>query len=214
MNNLIKNVLDYKNEFHDEKWISVEDYNKDFFKSKELDIYTDVLYSALSLYVLGLYACYKDNYYLNNDGLICYKGKDGEEYLIYNRRYVLENFEKFTELNQIECVKKFFDNYYELGNLIYVDGFRMNNERGIANIYDSPEIYFHNNKEKTLDFLNNNIYNEYPQLKSDIYPIHFITQNKITSVKDLYFDTKEDYIDYVNYVNDIITKRTEFYKSL
>lgn len=56
--------------------------------------------------------------------------------------------------------------------------------------------------------------NEYPKPKSYIYPMHFISQNKITSVKDLYFNTKEEYIDYVNYVNEIIAKRTEFYKSL
>lgn len=39
--------------------------------------------------------------------------QNSEEHLIYNRRYVLENFEKFTGLNELECVKKFFDNYYE-----------------------------------------------------------------------------------------------------
>ena len=65
MENKIKNILDYENEYHDEKWISVEDYNKDFFKSKGIEVYTDVLYSALSLYVLGVYTLYRDDYYLN-----------------------------------------------------------------------------------------------------------------------------------------------------
>ena len=120
----------------------------------------------------------------------------------------------FTKLNEIECVKKFFDIYYYPGNLIYVDGYEMNKERGFANIYDSPEIYFHNNKEKIIKFLDENIYNKYPKLKSDMFPMNYITQNKITSVKDLYFNTKDDYIDYVNYINDIIIKRTEFYESI
>lgn len=137
---------------------------EDTFRSKTKLLgwqYTDVLYSFLGIYVIGLYAFDKEqeenkrSFRRTDGGTKIFVVKD-KQYL-YSRKIISEYIEKNEEilnaLNNLQELKDFLDVYCCIGNVIPIwpGG---NENRGKFGCYDMPEFYFFNNKViKWKDYL-------------------------------------------------------------
>ena len=153
------------NEFLEKKK-SVEKCFKDEINKLKWN-YSDVLYSFLGVYVIGLYVFDKES---KKEDRLFRKSERGVIFLkkcnqkLYANKYIIEN--KYYEneinesLNKLDELQNFLDKYYSIGNLIPIwpGG---NENRGKFGCYDLPEFYF-SNKIITpwINFLENN-YNAY-----------------------------------------------------
>ena len=117
--------------------------------------YTDVLYSFLGIYVIGLYAFDKESeenerkFRRESGGNIIFVGK-GNQRLYSNSiigNYINGNDENLGRLNELKELKEFLDVYNNIGNIIPIwpGG---NESRGKFCCYDLPEFYFFNDKVK------------------------------------------------------------------
>lgn len=135
-----------------EKWIewkdsnntiSVETYNKTKTNHLGWDE-TDVLYSFLGVYVLGILSYYPDKA-IRKGTYIKIESKNSDSTETYDRLYsfnkVKEIYKTCNELNENTYLKKFLSVYFSIGNVIPIwPGGNVN--RGQSNVYDIPEIYF------------------------------------------------------------------------
>ncbi len=89
--------------------------------------YTDVLYSFLGIYVLGLYAFDKDSrneksrkFRRKEDGSIIFVGDTTQR--LYSNEYIIKqkHYKDNIDLNQLEELKEFLDKYSSIGNLISI----------------------------------------------------------------------------------------------
>ena len=101
---------------------------------------TDVLYSFLGVYTIGLLAYYPDLFHKGR-----YVIKDDEGNKMYTEKRFLEVYNSCKELNNNKGLVAFIKNYFSLGNVIPIwpGG---NADRGQSYVYDIPEIYFSSNK--------------------------------------------------------------------
>lgn len=130
----VEKILEWKT--NDSKEDTVEFKNKtvtDRFGWRN----TDVLYSFLGIYVLGLLAYYPDEYYLSNTK---YTVKNDNTNYVYKTDYIKNSYLKYSELNEDPFLKMFIGKYFTIGNVIPIwpGG---NSDRGTTSIYDIPEIY-------------------------------------------------------------------------
>lgn len=123
--------------------------SKESVESKYTDItgdfgwsHTDVLYSFLGIYALGVYAYNKKNLFTVTDYMI---KEEGTGYNIYNLKYLsrIQNDPQYDLKDLNNKIIKFISCWSELGNVfpIWPGG---NKARGKANIgcFDIPELYF------------------------------------------------------------------------
>lgn len=113
--------------------------------------YTDVLYSFLGVYAIGLYAFDKEKslekqfYRRIEDGFVIFVGDTNQR--LYSNNYILKMLKEskqsdnFSKLNQLKELKEFLSVYNSIGNVIPVwpGG---NESRGKFGCYDLPELYF------------------------------------------------------------------------
>lgn len=127
--------------------------------------YSDVLYSFLGVYVIGLYVFdkeSKENHFRKSEKGVILLNDSTQR--LYSNKFIIEN--KYYEneinesLNKLDELQNFLDKYYSIGNLIPIwpGG---NENRGKFGCYDLPEFYFSNEKiTPWINFLENN-YNAY-----------------------------------------------------
>ena len=176
--------------------------------------YTDVLYSFLGIYTIGIYAFDKEK---NGKRLFERKGKDGSIIFVrnssqrlYSNKYIIEkgNFNNFLELNQLKELKVFLKAYYSIGNIIPIwpGG---NENRGKFGCYDLPEFYFSKNKIKPwFDFLD---YKYDINLKTYIDEKNRGGLNFGEGVSKFLDDIDvEKYTIYLSQITEIINKRKEY----
>lgn len=183
--------------------------------------YSDVLYSFLGIYTLGVHCvCHVGKKETSDSQLFATKEEEddyiyyvtnGKRYRqrLYSHNYMLSNFRNYHELNELAEMTRFIDNYESFGNLINVwPG--CNTHKGQFNCLDIPEVYFNNKKIKPVSHL---FYKE----MTDGLDLSFLDEdNKYCSmVMDDFFNmTKEEYIEFLTYINTQIESRTEHYSSI
>lgn len=173
--------------------------------------YTDVLYSFLGIYVLGLYVFDKKN---NSDQFVL-KGTDIKlrkkcknllysKKIIYEQKYYKTSFAK--ELNNLPVFQEFLDLYYDIGNVIPIwpGG---NSARGKAKCYDLAHIYF--SKKKVLVWFDN-LKKHYNNAYMDD-----IVNNGFEKNMELFLDnlTVEKYEEFLIYICKTIRKRSDLIKN-
>lgn len=117
--------------------------------------YTDVLYSFLGVYVIGLYAIDKEKapekqcYNRKENGFVIFVGDTSQR--LYSKKYIFEMVnsltqpDNFSKLNKLKELKDFLRVYNSIGNVIPIwpGG---NESRGKFGCYDLPELYFFDKK--------------------------------------------------------------------
>lgn len=128
----VEDILTWKNG----NYLSVEEYNSDKIRKLGWEK-TDVLYSFLSIYTIGMYAFYPERYYKINSVI---KERDTGR-RIYSDKFITEEHHKCKELNGFLEKKGFIAHYYDIGNVIPIwPGGNVN--KGTLSLYDLPELYF------------------------------------------------------------------------
>lgn len=181
---------------------SVEEFNK-----KKIEImkwnYSDVLYSFLGIYVLGINAIHKEQVECCKT-LLRPKNRVVEKQKLYSHAYIKENYNKFDKLNNLPELQNFIEVYFEIGNVIPIwpGG---NSHRGQSQCYDLAYIYF--NKKHIKDF-SNNYFKEY--LNPDNSFMDSILINEYSKFEITHFlEFKEDeYKDFLVHIVKNINERT------
>lgn len=134
VNNTVEGIISWK--VGNGKNKTVEIHNKPI-TDKLGWVNTDVLYSFLGIYVLGLLAYYPEEYHLSKTKYTIQKENVKN---IYSKNYIERNYSKYRELNENPYLKEYINLYFSVGNLIPIwpGG---NSHRGVIGIYDIPEIY-------------------------------------------------------------------------
>lgn len=112
LRNTIKDFIDWKNEI--KKNETVESKNKKTIEKLGWSN-TDVLYSFLGIYVLGLLAYYPNDFYLSKKKYTVQKYNVKR---VYSLRYITNNYVQFGELNNNENLIEFVELYFSEGNII------------------------------------------------------------------------------------------------
>lgn len=125
--------------------ISVENKNKPI-TDKLGWVNTDVLYSFLGIYILGLLAYYPDKYYLTKGGYTV--NEVGYDKKLYSKNHLVNTYSENKDLNSDPFLKRYIELYFSIGNVIPIwpGG---NSHRGTTGIYDIPEIYFNKHSKWT-----------------------------------------------------------------
>lgn len=106
---------------------------------------TDVLYSFLGLYTIGLLAFYPQEFRLSRGGFqVRFKDRDRARQSPYSFKFLYESYPQYPELNKE--VKKFLMSYQRIGNVypIWPGG---NKDKGTSSVYDLPDFYFRKHPE-------------------------------------------------------------------
>lgn len=120
---------------------SVENIHEDLTKHIGWEC-TDVLYSFLGIYTIGLLAFYPREFKLSNRGYqIRLEDEDKSRQSPYSIKFLAENYIKYTELNETKELKDFIQKYKSIGNICptWPGG---NQDRGGRRVYDLPNFYF------------------------------------------------------------------------
>ena len=104
--------------------------------------YTDVLYSFLGIYTIGVWI-YAPEHYVNLRRTP-YKIFDDKQN-IYYFDYLNQHYSKYEKLNEQPELKNFIKKYFSIGNIIPIwpGG---NSHRGQSSCFDIPELYFNMNR--------------------------------------------------------------------
>lgn len=103
--------------------------------------YTDVLYSFLGVYTIGLNVFNEQDFECKGI-IIRPKPRENKRKQAYNYEFILANYNKLNkDLNELEEMKEFIKVYQTIGNVIPIwpGG---NVHRGQYQCYDIPDIYF------------------------------------------------------------------------
>jgi len=210
----VEDILKWKNGINEGNWPkSVEDYNDNYTKKCGGSDMTDVFFSFLGLYAIGVWVFNK-----HIDGLFkieknkiktLRENKKGYHQILCSKRFLLSlQSEKINNIDVVqlnECLKEFSNKYFDVGNLIPMwpggNCLKGNQNKGFMDI---PEIFF----RKYLYW--------YGKL-ADHSQSWLSGMNE--RVKDTRFDSLKDFLSsidspekYINYINDlvnIIEDRTE-----
>jgi len=163
---------------------------------------TDVLYSFRGIYTLGIYAFYKNDSIFKSKisrSTNTLKYQLDTEVRLYSEKTLSTIAANFEELNSHKEMANFITRYRSIGNIIPVwpGG---NVDRGLKQIYDLPEIYFHDNSEwlKLLEEEYNAV-----NLKVNLFKAeHFKNLTKLLDVLD-----RQNYLEYLQHINCVIEKR-------
>jgi len=199
--------------------LSVEETNSENAKNLKWTEYTDVLYSFLLTYKLGLEIISEDDF--------CRCAKEYKNYRDLRRLntnspqflYFCSNDKAFMDLNNCQEYKDFLGLYFTIGNLIptWPGG---NEARGKMGLYDIPEIFFRKYNTWTKALLK-----QYPNANMDriINSETFLVCrknadsfrikgyrnafNNILQLKQMMKNNKDLYFDYLKHRNDVIRQR-------
>lgn len=187
--------------------------------------YTDVLYSFLGIYVIGLYAIDKESsmgkqlYRRIEDGFVIFVGDTNKR--LYSNNYILKMLKEskqpdnFSKLNQLKELKGFLRVYNSIGNVIPIwpGG---NESRGKFGCYDLPELYFLDKKiapwtKCLLKEYDLNLFPDIDNINSVLDIKHDQTLNaKAKIVKFLDDLNVELYKEYLEKIVENIKKREEY----
>lgn len=122
-----------------DKRFSVEILNKEKIEKLEWDD-TDVLYSFLGIYLIGVLAYYPHNFHKTK-----YKIHNSANENMYSLERLTKQYDTFSDLNNNPQLKRFIKKYFSIGNIIPVwPG--ANENRGKSYMFDIPDIYFNKNE--------------------------------------------------------------------
>lgn len=155
---------------------------------------TDVLYSFLGIYVIGLRVFYPDIFERTS---YLVKAPDGTN--VYSNHYVFgtDNCLEYHELNNLSRLKDFIEIYDTIGNIIPIwpGG---NIDRGRSYCFDIPDIYFKKNEKMSKALIS-------------VYQYSFM-ENIVENPKEWNTDqllemTIDDYISFLTHIIEIINYR-------
>jgi hypothetical protein len=162
--------------------------------------YTDVLYSFLGIYTIGLLAFYPCRFECK--GLIIQPKIEGTRQRTYSYNYIKDNYKDYEMLNDLKEMGDFIKVSQKMGNLIPIwpGG---NAHKGQSHCYDIPDIYF--SKEKIKDYADN-FYNTFYNNS------HFLNDvlNGLYSkkrVEDFLEFDESHYKDFLIHIIDVINRR-------
>lgn len=164
--------------------------------------YTDVLYSFLGIFVLGVYI-FEENkenkYTVGKDNIIRLKN---EKKRLYSRKYITDHFEDFKDV--AEELKELAEVYCSIGNVIPVwPG--ANELRGKLNCYDIPDIFFPKFREMEEVYLRY-ILNKEP---AEVCMTRILTDSpKISNIEKILSFSKDEYRSFVKQAVNEIKERT------
>lgn len=118
------------------KYYSVEEYNVTKINRLGWEL-TDVMYSFLSIYAIGMLAFYPDKYKKTN--CMIYDNKTNKR--VYTNAFIFEEYKECIDLNSYLEDSEFILHYFDIGNVIpmWPGG---NKDKGTVSIFDLPELYF------------------------------------------------------------------------
>ncbi|WP_346866664.1 MULTISPECIES: hypothetical protein [unclassified Clostridium] len=185
------------------KKFSLEQYHKEYADKLEWG-YTDVLYSFLGVYVIGVNVFHKDK--VECCGLqIKPKIRTNNRQLAYSYKFIKEHYCDYDKLNELAELNEFIEVYFKVGNIIPIwpGG---NEHRGKSQCYDIPDIYF--NKDEIKEY-SNNFFNTFLKYKN-FYLNDFIN-NKYSNIKieDFLKFNELEYTDFLRHIVEVINKRSE-----
>jgi len=187
--NSVKDIIDWKN---DKKSKSIEQKYEKETKLLEWEK-TDVLYSFLGIYVIGLKAFYPEKF---NCSKRIIKVKDQNQ-RAYSNKYVSAHYIDFPLLNECTELKSYIEIYDKIGNVIPIwpGG---NAHRGKSQCYDIAEIYFGK-------------YNRMASALTEIYKNSFMDGiiTKDINLDDILNLDEYGYIEFLKYICKTIKFRTE-----
>lgn len=142
----VEDIMKWKNWPHkdDLKLFTVEKYNEEKTNKLKWER-TDVLYSFLGIYVIGLAAYFPDEFIRSGVDI-----EDQDKNKIYSLKKINEIRKNKKELflDSNEQLIEFIKVYFSIGNVIPTwPG--ANVDRGSSNMYDIPELYFSKNETWT-----------------------------------------------------------------
>ena len=118
---------------------SVENINKEKIRKLKWEN-SDVLYSFLGIYLIGVLAYYPDRFHKTKYDIL---NSDNKKMYSFDR--LSKQFTEFRELNDNHELKKFIKVYFSIGNTMPIwPG--ANENRGKSYMFDIPDIYFNKNQ--------------------------------------------------------------------
>lgn len=241
--NLPKDVMDmlkWKLKIDYNDILSVEEYNKAYTDICGGTEQTDVLYSFLGIYALGV--CAYNSEKITKECVRNNRVPDISRQHLYSSRFlyaIQENVDCVTkdtgmdddrvnkiktlnldvsELNENDELKKFIENYFSLGNLIPIwpGGNRL---KGQLRLFDIPELFFSKYSgwydlllEKSTDYAFLDEFDEHFKTNISNYKSLDTFLDSISSKdKEKY---KDKYKEYLKHVNKIIINRTKLIEKL
>lgn len=188
-----------------EDWFGWRDnIDKTVEKTNQKDIrelqweYTDVLYSFLGVYTLGVWAFYQndENYGFNKRGIEI-KNKEGHN--VYSSIFLSESFSKHSDLNNLKPLTDYIKHYSSIGNVCptWPGG---NEHRGKSKCYDIPDVYFKRHELWYKELANQNC---------NAFLTGVVNSKYALEIKDFLglVDTPRKYIEFLNHVNNVIAER-------
>ena len=170
--------------------------------------YVDVLFSFKGIYSLGIKAFYPNMVGIVQNGTILYpiiNKKLNSKQRLYSGTYLLEHFEEFKELNNLDELHDFIDIYESLGNLIPVwPG--ANSHRGVFGVYDLADLYFYDSKIEELGRL----YYKNFHSENSVYSISrfcFEKSNTPYKLQDFLSMNREEYKRFLKHIVEVIKNR-------
>lgn len=186
--------------------LSLEQYHKtctDYLEWR----YTDVLYSFLGVYVLGVNVFYKDKVECRGKQIKPLHNKEGtnKRQLAYSINFIKKSYYEYEKLNELPKLKEFINVYFEIGNVIPIwpGG---NEHRGKSQCYDIPDVYF--NKDEIKEY-SNNFFNTF--LKNKNFFLDEVLNGKYSNIKVeeyLGFDESK-YKEFLGHIVDVINTRSK-----
>lgn len=165
--------------------------------------YTDVLYSFMGVYVIGLNVFYKKNFECS--GLIIRPiPRNNNRQRAYSYEFIKNHYCEYHKLNELDEMKEFIKVYQTIGNIIPIwpGG---NVHRGQSQCYDIPDIYF--NKEKIKQYSDSFFYTFF----KDNNFLDEIKKGKYskTKVEDFLEFKEDEYKDFLKHIVNIIQNRNK-----
>jgi len=185
---------------------SLEELNRSKTEALGWGKYTDVLYSFLGIFAVGVYIFEEDKdskFSIGKDNIIRIAGT---KKWLYSRKYIKENFSEFSELANVKELKDFAKVYDLIGNIfpIWPGG---NEFKGKSGCYDIPDIFFYNHGEMEK------VYIQYFLKKKvkDVALTRFVADSPlyVNSIETVFKYNKKEYTEFVKHIVEEIEMRTE-----
>lgn len=209
-------IIKWKNDIVDEKWpASVEEYQENFTLLCGGNDVTDVLYSFMGIYAVGVWVFNQkilvpDTFKVDRNRIRVKNIYNKYQYLcskdfLYKLQETKINGIDVSELNK--CIEPFAECYFEVGNLIplWPGG---NRTKGNQNngYMDIPELFFTKYKKwfEVMKFIDNAFLEEFGNYLNDNSSHLSSLKNFLNWVKD-----EENYKKYIEHIVEIIKKRTQ-----
>lgn len=168
--------------------------------------YTDVLYSFLGIFALGIYIFEKDKsgkYLIGKDYIIRIVGT---RKWLYSRKYIQEHFSEFSELANAKEINDFAKVYDSIENIvpIWPGG---NEFKGKLFCYDISDIFFYNHIEMEKLYIKHFLNKE---LK-DVALTRFDTKSApyVSKIETVLNYSTQDYLKFVQHIVNEIEQRTK-----